>query len=126
MAGRQSTPRRRSGRRPEFYLGTRLIPVDRNAVNVHLHGGHVERAHAGEMLHDAGHAVLVAPLRLAGDREEKRDGKSCGQGGMYHARLRFQSIQIDFAAISTPVFLRNSPAECPRGQGRHNTARVVF
>jgi hypothetical protein len=59
-------PRRRAGLWPEFNFGVRLIPIDGNAPDIHLHGAHIESAHAVEVLQDAGaDGVVVARLLLA-------------------------------------------------------------
>jgi hypothetical protein len=57
-------PLGRTGLGPEFNFGVRLIAVDGNTSDIHLHGAHVERANSGEVLHDSGANGVVVTLLL--------------------------------------------------------------
>lgn len=59
-------PSRRTGLGAEDNLGVRLVAIDGNVSNVHIHGAHVESAHAIEVLQYASaDGIVVARLLLA-------------------------------------------------------------
>ncbi len=80
--------RGRAGLRPEFNFGVRLIPIDGNTSKIHVHGAQIERAHAGEVLHDAGaNGVVVVLLLLASTCSEERGGEPQSQSDTLHTEL---------------------------------------
>jgi len=61
-----SGSRRRPGFGSENNFRVRLVAIDGNVLNVHIHGAHVESAHAIEVLQDASaDGIVVARLLLA-------------------------------------------------------------
>ena len=63
----------------ELDFGMSLIAVDGDAANVHVHGVHVERADAREMLHDArADGVIFALLFFAAAGGEEQGENSDG------------------------------------------------
>jgi len=55
-----------AGLGPELNLGVRLISVDGDTAEIHVHSADVERANTREVLHDAGaNGVAIAGLFLA-------------------------------------------------------------
>ena len=80
---------------PEFDPSVRLIPVDRNAANIHFHGADVERAYTRQVLHDAGaDGIAVALLFLAPAGGNERGGKPKSQGQTFHANVLSNSNEI--------------------------------
>jgi len=80
--------RRTAGLWPELNFGVRLIAVDGNAADVHLHGAYIESAHAVKVQHDAcANGVVVALLLLASGAKQLRGGERQGQGDAVHARV---------------------------------------
>ena len=66
-----------AGLGPKDNLGVRLIAIDGNASDIHIHGAHVERTDAVEMLKDAGaNGVIVARLLLATAAEQESGGEA--------------------------------------------------
>ena len=72
----------------EYNLGVRLIAIDGNASDIHVHGAHIESTDRGEVLHDAdANGVVVARLFFASANKQKRGGESQSQEDAFHARV---------------------------------------
>src|SRR6266568_3987594 len=60
------TPRRAAGFGAKLDLGVCLIPSDRNAAHVHVHGAHIECADRRQVLQDSGaDRIVIIHLLLA-------------------------------------------------------------
>ena len=82
---------------PEFDVGVRLIPVDGNTADIHVHGAHVKRADSSEVLQDAGaNGVLVARLLFASAGGNERGRKPQGQCPTLHEDVLSSSIEFVF------------------------------
>ena len=61
--------------RPEFDFGVRLIPVNGNATDIHVHGADVEVTDGSKVLKDAGADSIVVALLLLAAASDSEDGE---------------------------------------------------
>lgn len=80
--------------RPEFDIGVRLIPVDGNAADIHIHGADVQSADGGEVLKDTGaYGLLVALLFFAATGGgESSECQNC-KGKFSHQRVAILNLE---------------------------------
>ena len=75
----------------ELHFRMRLISVNRNAANVHVHSSHVEGAHAGKVLHDRrSDSVAIAWPFLTCRNSKESSNEPHNEGKPFHAQ--FSSI----------------------------------
>ena len=79
---------RAAGLGPELDFCMSLGSVDGDAANIHVHGGHVERAHTGKMLHDgSADGVVIARSFLATGSNKQGSNEPYNEGKPFHAQF---------------------------------------
>ena len=103
-------PLRRAVLRSEFNFGVGLISIDGNISDIHHHGGHIQRANSGEVLHDSGaNGIVVILLLFASAGGEKRGQQPQCQGNTLHAKILSRDIETGLPVICVSISLGDAP-----------------